>query len=112
MADDILQLSQMGFYGSSNMFHVSYPMANVAGDAVQARCQASPAVDGLLPWASRFDQQRLELVAVTDPVVPPPCVRIPYPAILVGLLRELSVVLFICHCLGPTMTLTLRRSRR
>jgi hypothetical protein len=45
----------------------------------------------------RLDQQRLELVPATDPVVPPAGVRIPDPTILIGPFGKFSVVTLGCH---------------
>lgn len=51
----------------------------------------------------RLDQHRLVIVAVTDPVVPPAGIRVPDPAILVGLFGELSVLTLDGHVLRPML---------
>ena len=40
------------------------------------------------PFGSGLNEQRLEIVTVADPIVPPPGVLIPYSAILVGVFRK------------------------
>ena len=63
-------------------------------ESSRAACDIQDGVSGtdLEETFSRWlDQQRLEVVAVADPVVPPAGVRIPYPAIVIALFRKLRV---------------------
>ena len=43
-----------------------------------------------------------EIIAITDSVVPPLGVRIPDPAILVGVFGKLSILTFGCHLSEPS----------
>src|SRR5439155_19205842 len=48
-----------------------------------------PGTDIQEAFGGRLDQQRLEIVAVTDPVVPPAGVHVPQPTILLGVFGKL-----------------------
>jgi hypothetical protein len=48
-------------------------------------------------FSGRLNQHGLEIVAVTNPIIPPEGVHVPYPAILVGVFGELSIPRLSCH---------------
>jgi hypothetical protein len=76
------------------------------GESSCAACRVEDRVasnDVQEPFRGRLDQHRLEIVAVTDPVVPPAGVRVPYPAIFVRLFGELSILTLGDHVSRPNV---------
>src|SRR5213593_1823815 len=64
-----------------------------------------PGTDIQEAFGGRLDQQRLEIVAVTDPVVPPAGVHVPQPTILLGVFGKLPLLTLASHCSRPTLFL-------
>jgi hypothetical protein len=84
--------------------HTRPELRHPPGESSCAACGVEnrvPRNDVQEAFRGRLDQHRLVIVAVTDPVVPPEDVRVPYPAILVGLFGELSILTLGCQVSRP-----------
>ena len=88
--------------------HMRPEFRHPPGESSCAACGVQdrvPGTDIQEAFGGRLDQQRLEIVAVTDPVVPPAGVHVPQPTILLGVFGKLPLLTLASHCSRPTLFL-------
>jgi hypothetical protein len=77
----------------SELGHSSSETAGTAGD-IQYDV---PLLDGQKPLRSWLDQDGLKVIPITDAVIPPAGIGIPYPAVLFRVFGKLEFLFFVAH---------------